>query len=81
MSDTISKIVYLLLWCASCFGVLAMILLILVNFAKDFLHVKFKKDLPESVATVCVTITTIIAVALAILGVIYGSVCILTKGV
>lgn len=81
MSDTISKIVYLLLWCATCFSMLATILLLVVNFAKDFLHVKFKKDLPESVATGCVTITTIIAVALAIIGVIYGSVYILTKGV
>lgn len=81
MSDTIGKIVCLLLWGGVSYIVLASISILAVDFAQEYLHVKGKRNQPISIAKVCSAAAVCIVAAIEVLGVAYGFIYILTKGV
>ena len=61
--------------------VLASILILAVDFAQEHMHVKGKRNQPISKAKVCSTAAVCIVAVIEVLGVVYGFVYILTKGV
>lgn len=81
MSDTIGKSVCLLLWGGVSYIVLASILILAVDFAQEHLHVKGERNQPPSIAKVCSAAAVCIVAVIEVLGVVYGFVYILTKGV
>lgn len=80
-SDTIGKIVCLLLWGGVSYIVLASIWILAVDFAQEHLRVKGKRNQPLSITKVCSAAAICIVAAIEVLGVVYGFFYILTKGV